>query len=77
MLEPGYEKLVSLGISDIVSDRHDICEALVRYSCSANRIPKINDGSALLAQNKSMVKIIIEDLDYIYKKKGARSPLFN
>ena len=75
MLEPGYEKLVSLGISDIVFDRHDICESLVTYSYSANRTPKINHGSDLLAQNKSMVKIIIEDLDSIYKKRGLKSPL--
>ena len=75
MLEPGYEKLVSLGISDIVFDRYDICEALVTYSCSANREPKINHGSNLLAQNKSRVKTIIEDLDTIYKKRGLRSPL--
>ena len=75
MSEPGYEKLVSLGISDIVFDRHDICQSLVTYSYSANRIPKINNGSNLLEENKSMVKIIIEDLDSIYKKRGPRSPL--
>ena len=75
MLEPGYEKLVSLGISDIVFDRHDICQSLVTYSYSASRIQKIKQGSNLLAQNKNMVKSIIEDLDYIYKKRGLRSPL--
>ena len=75
MLEPGYEKLVSLGISDIVFDRHDICQSLVTYSYSASRMQKIKQGSNLLAQNKNMVKSIIEDLDYIYKKRGLRSPL--
>ena len=70
MLEPGYEKLVSLRISDIVFDRYDICEAIVIYSCFANRKPKIKLGSNLLAQNKSVVKTIIEDLDFIYKKEG-------
>ena len=60
MLEPGYEKLVSLGISDIVFDRYDICESLVTYSSSANRTPKINHGSGLLAQNKSMVKKLLK-----------------
>ena len=75
MLEPGYEKLVSLGISDIVFDRHDICQSLVTYSYSANRMQRIKHGSNLLAHNKSMVKSIIEDLDSIYKKRGLRSPL--
>ena len=70
MLEPGYEKLVSLGISDIVFNRYDICESLVTHSYSPNRLPKINHGLGLLAQNKSMVKKIIEDLDSIYKKRG-------
>ena len=75
MLEPGYEKLVSLRISDIVFDRYDICKALVTYSFSANRKPKIKHGSNLLAQNKGMVKTIIEDLDSIYKKRGLIGPL--
>ena len=65
MLEPGYEKLVSLGISDIVFNRYDICESLVTHSYSPNRLPKINHGLGLLAQNKSMVKIIIEDLVHL------------
>ena len=76
MLEPGYEKLVSLRISDIVYDRYDIYESLIKYSHSANRIPKLNLGNDLLAQNKRVVKIIIEDLDSIYKKRGLGSPLF-
>ena len=75
MLEPGYEKLVTLGISNIVFNRHDICESLVTYSHSANRTQKIKRASNLLAQNKSIIKSIIEDLDSIYKKRGLRSPL--
>ncbi len=75
MLEPGYEKLVSLGISDVVFDRYDICEALIKYSNSGNRIQKIIRGSDLLAHNKGMVKLIIEDLNSIYKKRGLKSPL--
>ena len=70
MLEPGYEKLVSLGISNIVFNRYDICESLVTNSDYANRIQKIKHGSDLLVQNKSIVKSIIEDLDSIYKKRG-------
>ena len=75
MLEPGYEKLISLGISDIVFDKHDICDYLVTYSNSAKRMPKINLGTNLLAQNKRIVSIIIEDLDSILKKRGLKSPL--
>ncbi len=75
MLEPGYEKLVSLGISDIVHNRHDICESLVACSHSAKRMQRIKHGSNLLAKNKKMVKIIIDDIDSIYKKRGLKSPL--
>ena len=75
MLEPGYEKLVSLGISNIVFNKYDICDSVVTYSHSANRIQKIKHGLELLAQNKGMVKSIIEDLDSIYKKRGPKSPL--
>ena len=75
MLEPGYEKLISLGISDVVFDRHDIYKASVKYSHFVNRSPKINYGSDLLAQNKSMVKLIIDDLHSFYKKGGLEDPL--
>ncbi len=70
MLEPGYEKLVSLGISDVVFDKYDIYEALVKYSHYDNRLTKIRFGSNLIDQNKSIVKLIIKDLDAIYKKRG-------
>ncbi len=70
MLEPGYEKLPSLGISDVVYDRHDICKAIAKYAHFENTLSKINEGTDLLARNKNMIGVIINDLISVYKKRG-------
>ena len=71
MLEPGYEKLSVLGISDIVLNRYDISKAIKKYSDSNKRLIKIKSGNALLVQNKGVVKLVTEDVASFYEKKGG------
>ena len=77
MQEPGYEKLFALGISDIVLDRYDISKAIKKYSDFNIRLTKIKNGSDLLIKNKGMVKLVIDDVESWYKKKGGNRPPFS
>ena len=77
MLEPGYEKLSALGISDIVLDRYDISKAIKKYSDFNIRLTKIKNGNDLLIKNKGMVKLVIDDVESWYKKKGGNRPPFS
>ncbi len=71
MLEPGYEKLAELGIADTVNDRFDIYQALVKYSVSSRREPKIRAGTKLISLNTRIVHKLVNDVYFIDKKKGA------
>ena len=72
MLEPGYEKLSELGIADTVNDRFDIYRALVKYSVSRTREPKIRAGTKLINFNTKIVHELVSDIYFIDKKRGAR-----
>ncbi len=71
MQEPGYKKLSALGISDIVLDRYDISKAIKKYSDFNIRLTKIKNGNDLLIKNKGVVKMVIDDVESWYKKKGG------
>ena len=77
MQEPGYEKLSALGISDIVLDRYDISKAIKKYSDFNIRLTKIKSGNNLLIKNKGVVKLVIDDVESWYKKKGGRRSPFS
>ena len=77
MLEPGYEKLSALGISDIVVDRYEISEAIKKYSDLNISQNKIISGNDLLIKNKVVVKLLTEDVASFYKKKGDRRSPFS
>ena len=71
MLEPGYGKLSELGIADTINDRLDIHQALVKYSVSSEREPKIRAGINLINLNNKIVHKLVSDIYSIGKKKGA------
>ena len=71
MVEPGYEKLANLGISEVVCNRHEIAKSIVKYSISEERQQKIRLGIKLLKQNSGIVYSLIGDLYEMHKKKGA------
>ena len=52
MLEPGYDKLSSIGISDIVENRHDISSAVIKYSVAKHREKRIKRGLDYIKRNK-------------------------
>ena len=71
MLEPGYEKLSELGVADTVKDRFDISRALVKYSVTSIRKPKITAGIKLMSLNTKIVHNLVGDIHKTHKKKGA------
>ena len=71
MLEPGYEKLSELGVADTVHDRVDIFRALLKYSVTSIRKPKITAGLKLIRVNTKIVHKLVGDIHNTYKKKGA------
>ena len=71
MLEPGYERLSDIGVSDTVNDRVDISRALVKYSVTSIRKPKIATGTKLIRLNTKIVHNLVGDIYNKYKKKGA------
>ena len=77
MLEPGYEKLSALGISDIVLDRYDIGRAIKKYANLVNRVNKIKRGTDLLFQNRRIVSSITNEITNLYKKGGFEAPFLN
>ena len=72
MLEPGYEKLSSLGISDVVVNRYEIFSALVKYSSANHREKKIKRGLDYIKQNSVVVQKLIKYILEIYKKKKLK-----
>ena len=71
MLEPGYKKLSKLGVTDIVNNRFDIFQALVKYSVPSIREPKIIAGTKLINENNKIVHNLVTDIYFIAKKKGT------
>ncbi len=75
MLEPGYEKLSSLGISDVVVNRYEIFSALVKYSSANHREKKIKRGLDYIKQNSVVVQKLIKYILEIYKKRSLNKAL--
>ena len=73
MIEPGYEKPASLGISDIVENRNDISSAVIKYSVATRRKEKIKRGQELIKGNKAITQNLIAHISDIYKKKSSIS----
>ena len=73
MIEPGYEKPASLGISDIVENRNDIANAVIKYSVANRRKEKIKRGQDLIKANKAITQNLIAHISDIYTKKSSGS----
>ena len=73
MIEPGYEKPASLGISDIVENRNDIANAVIKYSVANRRKEKIKRGQDLIKANKAITQNLIAYISDIYTKKSSGS----
>ncbi len=73
MLEPGYSKLFEEGISEIVSDRSEICQALIKYSSLKNRKIKLKKGKNFIYGNRALVENFVSSLKEIYNKKGRKN----
>ena len=71
MIEPGYEKPASLGISDIVENRNDIANAVIKYSVANRRKEKIKRGQDLIKANKAITQNLIAYISDIYTKKSS------
>ena len=72
MIEPGYEKLALLGISEIVENRNDISRAVVKYSVANSRKEKIKRGQDLIKGNKAITQNLIAYISNIYKKRDLK-----
>ena len=72
MLEPGYDKLSSIGISDIVENRYDISSAVIKYSVAKLREEKIKRGLDYIKRNKVVVHKLIRYILKIYDKREGR-----
>ena len=72
MIEPGYEKLALLGISEIVGNRNDISSAVVKYSVANSRKEKIKRGQDLIKGNKAITQNLIAYISNIYKKRDLK-----
>ena len=72
MLEPGYDKLSSIGISDIVEDRHDISSAVIKYSVAKRREERIKSGLDYIKRNKLVVHKLIGHILEIYDNREAK-----
>jgi 3-deoxy-D-manno-octulosonic-acid transferase len=73
MIEPGYDKPASLGISDIVENRNDIANAVIKYSVANRRKEKIKRGQDLIKANKAITQNLIAHISDIYTKKSSAS----
>ena len=72
MLEPGYDKLSSIGISDIVENRYDISSAVIKYSVAKLREEKIKRGLDYIKRNKSVAHKLIDHILEIYDNREAK-----
>ena len=72
MLEPGYDKISSIGISDIVEDRYDISSAVIKYSVAKRREEKIKRGLDFIKRNKSVAHKLIDHISIIYDNREAK-----
>ncbi len=72
MLEPGYAKLSSLGISDVVENSYDISKAVVKYSVAGLREEKIKKGLDYIKRNKVVAKKLIKYVLEIHKKNDIK-----
>ncbi len=69
MLEPGYERLSSLGITEMVTNRYDISSAVVKYSIANLRKKKIKRGLDYIKNNNAVAQKLIKYILDIYKKR--------
>ncbi len=72
MLEPGYDKLSSIGISDIVENRHDISSAVIKYSVAKSREERIKKGLDYIKRNKLVAHKLIAHILEIYHNREAK-----
>ena len=75
MLEPGYDNLKKIGITDVVSNRHEIASALVKYSLPKSRSVKIVKGKRHISRNQKLIYGFIENLKIIYNEKREQKNL--
>jgi len=72
MLEPGYDKLSSIGISDIVENRHDISSAVIKYSVAKRRKERIKRGLDYIKRNKVVAHKLIGHILEIYDNRETK-----
>ena len=72
MLEPSYAEISKLGISEVVFNKDDIAEALLRYVSHKERQIKIKEGLNFLEGNKKTIEHFIMKLNEL-NKKGDKS----
>ena len=72
MLEPGYDKLSAIGISDIVENMYDISSAVIKYSVAQRRGEKIKRGLDYIKRNKSVAHKLIGHILEIYDNREAK-----
>ena len=72
MLEPGYDKLSSIGISDIVENRYDISSAVIKYSVAKRREKRIKRGLDYIKSNKLVAHKLIGHILEIYHSGEAK-----
>ena len=68
MLEPSYVEISKLGISEVVFNKDDIGEALLRYVSNKERQIKIKKGLNFLEGNKKTIEYFIMKLNELNKK---------
>ena len=68
MLEPSYAEISKLGISDVVFNKDDISEALLRYVSNKERQIKITEGLRFLEGNKKTIDYFLIKLSKLNKK---------
>ena len=71
MLEPSYREISKLGISEVVFNKDDISEALLRYNSKRKRDIKVKKGLNFINANRSTVKKFSKEITRA-NEKGTR-----
>ena len=71
MLEPSYREISKLGISEVVFNKDDISEALLRYKSKRKRDIKVKKGLNFINANRSTVKKFSKEITRA-NEKGTR-----
>lgn len=72
MLEPSYSEIYHHGISEVVSNKDDILEALIRYSSKKNRETKVKRGLEFIYSNREIIDKFLIKILATPNKKGTR-----